>query len=207
MLGFPDVQSEAPWLSLIDQFDIQIPEPYTESQLISFARTFLAKSNAQLTSVDFADMLYLPLLLIDKYNWTYDMYPYIIVDEAQDTNAVQLHLLKALTSRVIAVGDPPGQLITSATNFTFFVVNARSSWGPTVDRLRAAWGPGPPLAAMIPVRCTTAICSDAPNFLSNEATGAGRKRFQLEGVAAAAGTDMADGVEVTCIREILTSAP
>jgi DNA helicase-2/ATP-dependent DNA helicase PcrA len=64
----------------------------------------LTQSNATLNVVDFDDMLYLPILLDTRFQ-TFD---YVMVDESQDTNAVQraiLHKLVANGGRLIAVGD------------------------------------------------------------------------------------------------------
>lgn len=76
----------------------------------------LENSFANLEEIDFDDMLWLPVLL----NASFDKYDYIYVDEAQDTNDIQLEILGLLCkvvnhptlgvvdvlSRLIAVGDP-----------------------------------------------------------------------------------------------------
>lgn len=94
------------WAAVLDKSsEIDIPEGFNPEQLVKFAKTFLQKSNEDFSTIDFDDMLYLPLILRNRYNWTFDQYPCIIVDEAQDTNGVQIELLKCLTQRVIAVGD------------------------------------------------------------------------------------------------------
>lgn len=72
--------------------------------LANMARDVLKASNADLTCVDFDDMLYLPILLGARF----DTYDYVMVDESQDTNAVQraiLHKLVGNRGRLIAVGD------------------------------------------------------------------------------------------------------
>lgn len=82
----------------IDTADVALPE------LASMARDTLTRSNATLTQIDFDDMLYLPLILGASWQ-TYD---YVMIDEAQDTNAAQraiLHKLVARGGRLIAVGD------------------------------------------------------------------------------------------------------
>lgn len=57
------------------------------------------------TTIDFDDMLYMPVM----YNISFDHYNYVFVDEAQDTNGIQVEILSRLLaprSRLIAVGDP-----------------------------------------------------------------------------------------------------
>lgn len=78
----------------------------------------LENSFTNTEEIDFDDMLWLPVLL----NASFDKYDYIYVDEAQDTNDIQLEILERLCkpakvdpfyvkfepspSRLIAVGDP-----------------------------------------------------------------------------------------------------
>lgn len=72
---------------------------------VEYAMQLLIESNRQANlSIDFDDMIYLPVLF-DLRLWQND---WLIVDEAQDTNPVQLELLrKSLkrNGRLIAVGD------------------------------------------------------------------------------------------------------
>lgn len=76
-----------------------------EEEAIYHAIDALETSNRRHSVIDYDDMLYLPLIN-DVTFWKNDV---IFVDEAQDTNRVQLHLLKRMVKslgRVIAVGDP-----------------------------------------------------------------------------------------------------
>jgi DNA helicase II / ATP-dependent DNA helicase PcrA len=69
------------------------------------ALVVLAANNEMKQIIDYDDMLYLPLL----YDVSFFRNDVVFVDEAQDTNAVQLALLKRIVKRngrVIAVGDP-----------------------------------------------------------------------------------------------------
>jgi len=55
--------------------------------------------------IDFDDMLYMPVM----FNISFQHYHYVFVDEAQDTNSLQLEIVSRLLgprSRLIAVGDP-----------------------------------------------------------------------------------------------------
>lgn len=56
-------------------------------------------------TIDFDDMLYMPVM----YEISFDHYNYVFVDEAQDTNNIQLEILSRLCAprhRLVAVGDP-----------------------------------------------------------------------------------------------------
>lgn len=56
-------------------------------------------------TIDFDDMLYMPVM----HSISFDHYNYVFVDEAQDTNDIQLEILSRLCAprhRLIAVGDP-----------------------------------------------------------------------------------------------------
>jgi DNA helicase-2/ATP-dependent DNA helicase PcrA len=80
-------------------------------------------SNRDLNTIDFGDMLYLPVIK----NCPFDKYDWVFVDEAQDTNDIQLEILERLIkrsndpvdcihipyhtefcskTRIVAVGDP-----------------------------------------------------------------------------------------------------
>lgn len=86
-----------------------------EHKSIDIALEVVARSTKDLSSIDFDDMLYLPVRLgveLDSFDW-------IFVDEAQDTNEVQVEILDRLQlpwissrpdeqyspSRLVAVGD------------------------------------------------------------------------------------------------------
>lgn len=66
----------------------------------------LQQSNNDLSCVDFDDMLYLSV----KLNAPFTPQDWIFVDEAQDTNSLQLEMLRRMyrdgASRFVAVGDP-----------------------------------------------------------------------------------------------------
>ena len=66
----------------------------------------IEKNNESKHSIDFDDMIYLPVVLKMKSKVTYD---WIFVDESQDLNRSQIELVLSLTSgtgRVVCVGDP-----------------------------------------------------------------------------------------------------
>lgn len=98
------------WQRLISHFNLFLDsDDADEAVAIRYAQETLASSNSALKSIDFDDMLYLPLLK----NITCDKTNFVFVDEAQDLNGVQRELLKRMlpkplytVSRLIAVGDP-----------------------------------------------------------------------------------------------------
>ena len=94
------------WLKLVEHFDLQIDsEDATISHGIEIAREALAMSIQYADRViDYDDMLFMPLLR----KCTFFQNDFVLVDEAQDTNAVQRALLKRMLKsggRLIAVGD------------------------------------------------------------------------------------------------------
>lgn len=88
------VDETVAWFDL-DTADADLPT------LASMVRDTLTASNADLTVVDFDDMLYLPLIL----GAAWPQHDYVMIDEAQDTNAAQRAILHRLGGRLIAVGD------------------------------------------------------------------------------------------------------
>jgi len=99
--GFTNEEDNTAWEYLIDEFDLEFPD---NTHAIALASRILRQSTAQLTSIDFDDMLYIPYIK----EWSLKQYPVILIDEAQDTNGLQLSLLLRLVApggRVIAVGD------------------------------------------------------------------------------------------------------
>lgn len=95
------------WYEIISHHDLFLDsEAATEERAVELARKFLRVSNevAKNGTIDFHDMLYLPLLWRLRL-WQND---YVFVDEAQDTNPVRRALAKLALrpgGRLIAVGD------------------------------------------------------------------------------------------------------
>lgn len=101
-----DMNDHSQWQRLIDHHDLSIENGDVDySKAIDLAITTLKKSNLDKNTIDFGDMIYMPLffgLKIDQYDW-------VLVDEAQDTNATRRALAEAMlkpNGRLIAVGDP-----------------------------------------------------------------------------------------------------
>jgi superfamily I DNA/RNA helicase len=101
-----DIDDHSQWQRLIDHHDLSIENGDVDyGKAIDLAITTLKKSNADKNTIDFGDMIYMPLffgLKVDQYDW-------VLVDEAQDTNATRRALAAAMlkpNGRLLAVGDP-----------------------------------------------------------------------------------------------------
>lgn len=107
---FPD--TEQVWMEMLDHFDLlsNLPEEAEgiqnlEEHVVRFARAALLKSNEILHTIDFDDMVYLPLqrkLRFYGNDW-------VAIDEAQDTNPTRRAMAEKMLKpggRLIAVGDP-----------------------------------------------------------------------------------------------------
>lgn len=102
---FADLPNKAEnWETLIEYHDLTFPN---NDKACDFARRILDISNDDLTKIDFDDMLYLNLLLRAPMS----PYDFVFIDEAQDTNGVQLALIDKIVAatdlkcRLIFVGD------------------------------------------------------------------------------------------------------
>lgn len=96
------------WYELIDHhgLDDDLTEDFDVNQLIDMAQQVLRISlGMDYETIDFDDMILAPLTHKARF-WGKD---YVIIDEAQDTNAARralaLAMLKPKTGRLIAVGD------------------------------------------------------------------------------------------------------
>ena len=104
----PSIEDNHAWLDMADHFgvfDNDTTDPSAHTAIIDLARKLLIESNKDLETVDFDDMVYLPVLH-QLPMWRHNV---VMVDEAQDTNAARRALVRALVrkgGRVIAVGDP-----------------------------------------------------------------------------------------------------
>jgi len=103
-----DIASPTAWAEMIEHHAINelLPEEFNISVGIRAACALLIASNDTADQmIDFDDMIYLPLqrgLAIRPYNW-------VLLDEAQDTNATRRALARKLLApggRMVAVGDP-----------------------------------------------------------------------------------------------------
>jgi superfamily I DNA/RNA helicase len=97
--------SEQNWLDLVQLHDMELEsERASMPQAIKYASLMLQASNAS-PELDFDDLLYLAVkdgIVLPKYD-------FIVVDEAQDTNAIQVAVIRKMMhdkTRLVAVGDP-----------------------------------------------------------------------------------------------------
>jgi len=105
------------WETLFTHHDFDLDEDkFPLSRFFTIAENILNQSNGNTTTLDIADLIYLPLY----HNWPIPQYDFVIVDEAQDINACRRELIKRMlktkevrldnlyetTGRLIAVGDP-----------------------------------------------------------------------------------------------------
>ncbi len=105
--GFATIEDTQAWEEMVLYFGIDndLPEDAKLSTGIEIAQHFLEESNKQISSIDFDDMIYLPLYRQVKF-WQND---WVLIDEAQDTNPVRRMLAYKLlkrNGRLVAVGDP-----------------------------------------------------------------------------------------------------
>lgn len=95
------------WVDMIEHFglDENLPDDIRLSDVVEFAEMILFKSNSILSTIDFNDMVYLPL----QKNIRMLQNDWVLIDEAQDTNPTRRALAKKMlkpTGRLVAVGDP-----------------------------------------------------------------------------------------------------
>lgn len=96
------------WEELIDFYDLEqfvSPSGEVDEAGIDLAREVLAEGIRQARDViDYDDMLYMPVVMGAKF----EQYDVVLLDEAQDVNAMQVEIVERMVrpgGRVIAVGD------------------------------------------------------------------------------------------------------
>jgi superfamily I DNA/RNA helicase len=106
---FPNTRET--WMAMVEQFDLldKLPDgsdedPELMSKLLTACHKVLARSVADMSQIDFDDMVYMPLVLnlrMLKHEW-------VLIDEAQDTNPTRRALAERMLApggRLVAVGD------------------------------------------------------------------------------------------------------
>jgi len=102
-------QDDATWTALINHFNVECFDQArgkdNTATIIMLSKQLFEKSYQQNTKViDFDDMIFAPLY----HGVTFDKYDWVLIDEAQDTNATRRLLSLALLKeggRLVAVGD------------------------------------------------------------------------------------------------------
>jgi superfamily I DNA/RNA helicase len=102
--GQRSINDNDAWMEIIQTQDISLDANVDFYDVIEIAKDVLRESNRDFRNIDFADMIYLPLI----YDIQCVQYDWIIVDEAQDTNVSRkIFIAKVLKDggRMIAIGD------------------------------------------------------------------------------------------------------
>lgn len=104
---FPSIADEDAWLDLAEHYNLEddLVGDIEIHEVCELARKLLIQSNQRTNSIDFDDMIYLPLLL----DLPIPTYANVLIDEAQDINATRRELaFRSIkpAGRLIAVGDP-----------------------------------------------------------------------------------------------------
>lgn len=104
-----DLENPLWWNEIIRRQDISFEQP---RRAVEVAKTVVQKTLSDFSTIDFADMLAMPIF----HNIPFDPMDWIFVDEAQDLNGVQHEIVGRLNrpewvtgnspSRLVAVGDP-----------------------------------------------------------------------------------------------------
>lgn len=151
---FAGIDNTAAFASAIEHFNLaeEFEGRFTEQQCIELAQWTLRESNRRLDSIDFDDMIYLPLL----HNFPLELYDNVLLDEAQDINATRRELaFRSLkpTGRLIAVGDPNQAIYGFTGADTKSLQNLRDRSGAVELPLSICW------------RCDAAIITEAQRLV------------------------------------------
>lgn len=95
------------WNDILYRYDVmdKLPDDADARKLIDLAKRVLEASNADRKTIDFDDMIYLPLVR----NLRPFQHDWVLIDEAQDTNPIRRALARRLlksNGRLVAIGDP-----------------------------------------------------------------------------------------------------
>ena len=105
-----DQNDDSVWQKLITHFNIECFDEHSGTDntftIIEIAKhIFEASANRCTKVIDFDDMIWAPL----AFNVSFDKFDWVLIDEAQDTNAsrreMSLRMMKEVTGRLVAVGD------------------------------------------------------------------------------------------------------
>jgi len=102
--GQRSIDDNEAWMEIIQTQDISLDADVDFYEVIDIAKDVLRESNRDFHNIDYADMIYLPLI----YDIKCTQYDWVIVDEAQDTNVTRkLFIAKILKDggRLLLIGD------------------------------------------------------------------------------------------------------
>lgn len=101
----PSVHDESVWWGLVGHHGLMLPNRGDSmDEAIALAQRVLVAGNREAEIIDFDDMLYRPLLR----SLSFPSYDIVFVDESQDTNPLQIDLLRQVAhdvTRFVFVGD------------------------------------------------------------------------------------------------------
>ena len=147
-IGYLVPNAQSSWIELQERHDIYLDiednAAYSEAEAMSLAQAVLSASRDQTDVIDFDDMLFMPLV----HNVSFFKADVLIVDEAQDTNAVQLALMKRMVKPggwVCAVGDPKQA-----------IYGFRGADSSAMDNIRSAFG-ARELPLTVSYRCSQSV--------------------------------------------------
>jgi DNA helicase-2/ATP-dependent DNA helicase PcrA len=89
------------WMEIVRTQDLPMEFDCDVSDAITVAIKVLEDSNRNYKTIDFDDMIYLPLF----FNVAFPKFDWVIVDEAQDTNACRKLMLAKFNARLLIIGD------------------------------------------------------------------------------------------------------
>jgi DNA helicase II / ATP-dependent DNA helicase PcrA len=98
------VESVSEIVSLLSRFHVEIPTPFGADLVAEYAVEILARCKKETASIDYNDMIWLPVVL----NVSPRRFDTILVDECQDLNPCQIELISRTvgqSGRVVLIGD------------------------------------------------------------------------------------------------------
>jgi DNA helicase-2/ATP-dependent DNA helicase PcrA len=154
-MGFLMDDTEQNWDNLAAKHDLEIEDAKgNHATAIEMARAMLITSNEAARTnglLDFDDLLFLAV----KEGITLPTYDNVLVDEAQDTNAIQRAIIRKImhdTSRLVAVGDPSQG-----------IYGFRGADSDAMDLIKSEFD-ADELPLTVSYRCATAIVKHASQY-------------------------------------------
>jgi len=105
------------------------------------------------TAFTFDDMLFMLAYFATKHRWFLQDYDVVVVDEAQDVSPIRLDIIKRLSKRCIAVGDPKQAIYRFAGAMTDAMYAIKDAFKSVDCPLSVTW------------RCDKAIIDEAANVV------------------------------------------
>lgn len=106
----PEATDEEMWM-YVEKYGVELPEDRpgpdfvcTTEELFALARKGLTANNNNIGTIDYDDMIYMPIFLNVKFLWN----ELILVDESQDLNPIQIEMVRRAANgraQCVFVGD------------------------------------------------------------------------------------------------------